>query len=266
MNKRGKAFSGFSDEDKANAFKLHLALQFVKRPNLTAEQKDLVLESISAITTDAYDRTKDRKNREPVFQSLEVRATSIFSRQEAFEIFASLGGGQTDVEYLQKYLGLANIKKMPERKEFFRNASSQDKSQYWKIHFALSLVLFPDLNKQQKEVILDAIALVNPQIYETSKTSSEWKTKVDEPTIEFSNRALRTFDKEKGVKIFVKLGGEVEPLDWEWEIDPLKPDCDCSIGSIAGCGWEPTCAGAGTCNIVRSNCGFLWQFDCDGKC
>ncbi len=215
------------------------------------------MESISAITTDTYDRTKDRENTESIAQSIQARATSIFSRQEAFEIFASLGGGQADIVYLQKYLGLANLKMLSERKEFFRNASSQDKSLFWKIHFARSLVLFPDLTKQQKEVILDAIALVNPQIYETSKTSAEWKTKVDEPTKTISNRAVGIFSKEEGVKIFVKLGGEVE--------SELRPsECDCSRGSIAAC-WDEYCVSS-SCRRTDGGCGVFWQFDCDGVC
>jgi hypothetical protein len=37
MSKRPKAFSDLSVEDKTRIFKLHLALQFVKRPNLTAD-------------------------------------------------------------------------------------------------------------------------------------------------------------------------------------------------------------------------------------
>lgn len=257
INKRRKAFSDLSSEDKANAFKLHLALQFVKRPNLTTDQKDIILEGISAVTPDTYDRTKDRKNTESVKQTLETRATSIFSRQEAFEIFSSLGGDRTDVEYLQKYLGLANFRKLSERKEFFRNASSQDKSQYWKVHFARSLVLFPDLTKQQKDIILDAIALANPRIFEISKTSSEWKTRVDKPIKALSSRTVEAFSKEEGIETFLMLG--------DGEFEPEAADCDCSKGSIAGC-WSEECTTSNGCKSSSTGCGLFWDYPCNGKC
>jgi hypothetical protein len=49
MGKRQKAFSESPDEMKANLFKFHLAFQFVKRPNLTKDQKEVILEGISNI-------------------------------------------------------------------------------------------------------------------------------------------------------------------------------------------------------------------------
>lgn len=110
MNKKSGVFSDLSAEDKAALFKLHLALQFVKRQNLTKHQKDIILQSISTVSSDTYNKTKDRKNTEMSAQTLQARATSIFSQREAFEIFASLGGNEEDVGMLRKYQIFSDLK------------------------------------------------------------------------------------------------------------------------------------------------------------
>jgi len=140
MNERRKGFSDLSAVDKANLFKFHLALQFVKRPNLNKDQEDVIFESISAISSDSYDITKDRTNVEVNAQSLQARAASVFERKDAFEIFASLGGDKNDVEILQKYQNTINIFSIPERKAFFRKLSSADMSNLWKVQMAYYLV------------------------------------------------------------------------------------------------------------------------------
>ena len=50
-----------SSADRANIFKFHLAFQFVKRPNLNEQQKDLILESISMINAGHLRRKETAK-------------------------------------------------------------------------------------------------------------------------------------------------------------------------------------------------------------
>ena len=103
MDKRRKVFIEASAEEKANLFKLHLALQFIKRPNLNKEQKELIVDSISMITPQSYD-LENPGNRVKAQQDasvLEARAKTLFQGKDAFEIFASLGGEKTDAELLQ---------------------------------------------------------------------------------------------------------------------------------------------------------------------
>lgn len=59
-DERRKLFSNLSAEDKANLFKLHLALQFVKRPNLSNEQKELILQTIPTLSPENYERTNSQ--------------------------------------------------------------------------------------------------------------------------------------------------------------------------------------------------------------
>lgn len=118
MNDRRAAFIDLSSEDKAGIFKFHLAFQFVKRANLTKEQKDLILESIGSISTDTYDFTKDRTGAQAMAKNIEIRAAPLFSKQEIFEIFASIGANKADTEMLQNYASLSTLSG-PDRKELF---------------------------------------------------------------------------------------------------------------------------------------------------
>lgn len=68
------------------------------------------MQSISTVSSDTYNKTKDRKNTEMSAQTLQARATSIFSQREAFEIFASLGGNEEDVGMLRKYQIFSDLK------------------------------------------------------------------------------------------------------------------------------------------------------------
>lgn len=97
IKERRNFFGNLSAEEKANLFKLHLALQIVKRPNLTNEQKDLILEGISIATPNAYDKNnpeKLEKSRQDA-KLFEQKMLLLFSKSEGIEIFADLGGGTT---------------------------------------------------------------------------------------------------------------------------------------------------------------------------
>jgi hypothetical protein len=56
--RRPEIFSAFSPEAKAGVFRFHLAFQLVKRPDLTGEQKEFILKTLSGIQPDAYDQSK----------------------------------------------------------------------------------------------------------------------------------------------------------------------------------------------------------------
>ncbi len=60
-NERQKSFRELSNEQKASFFKVQFALQFVKRPNLTKQQRDFLLESMSKVSADLYDRENQQK-------------------------------------------------------------------------------------------------------------------------------------------------------------------------------------------------------------
>lgn len=257
MNKRPKAFSGLSARDKANLFKLHLAVQFVKRPYLTKEQKNVILESISMISPDSYNEENSEKQNKAQQDAsvIEQKAKTMFSRQEGAEIFASLGGSKEDVEFLQKYSDLVLLPSMSDRKEQFVNGSNTDKSNFWKTQMAIHLAKNSTLTETQRKFILLVIDFVKPEIYSVSDDTDEWK-KLDNAVQKITQQAVELFGKENGAKIFA-LYGEIT----QSTLDP-RPDCNCSYNSD-WC-WLYNCT-SNVCNQVPG-CGTLGLYKCTGRC
>lgn len=263
MNKRQKAFSDFSAEDKASIFKLHLALQLVKYPNLSKEQKDIILESITTITSDIYDRTKQRSEFET--QSLESRSGSLFTSQEAVEIFASLGGNSQDVKMIRKYQNIVGLPSFPERKITFRKLLSTDMSNLWKVQLAFYLVKDKTLTNPQKEFIVRMIDFVRPSLFEVLKNADK-KSEPDENIQILESEALTLFSEQKALTIFNKLGftGNYEP-SWD-DFDPVLEGGDCTCRSGGGdCSGSLACAGS-SCESTWFGCGFLYLQSCTGVC
>jgi hypothetical protein len=266
---RKSFFGNLSPEEKANLFKLHLVLQLVKRPNLAKDQKDLIFESISTLTPNAYDKNnpekleKSRRDGELLGQ----KAKALFSKQEFFEIFANLGGGTVEINLLRKYLDVSALSVL-ERKDVFRKESAQDKSNLWRVHLAFHLAKQSGLNSRQMEIIFEAIIFATPEIYEISRDSSEWRVKVHEPIQLFTIRALEVFSKDEVAEIFSNLGGKKPSLrDTIASEDEMIPVglCNCSR-QWADCSGITFCTGL--CEVPNPpyNCGFLDMYVCDGRC
>ncbi|MCW5959994.1 MAG: bacteriocin fulvocin C-related protein [Pyrinomonadaceae bacterium] len=215
------------------------------------------MESIAGINRDTYDRTKVSDNTENFAQTLEARATSVFSQQDSSEIFASLGGNKEDTLMLQKYIEVSNLATFDERRNIFSNVSALERSNFWKVQLAYSLVKFPDLNFEQNEVIIDALSLITPELFEMTTPSKNSQDSMQPAIKTISDRIYVTFPKEKGLEIFLKFGGESSA-------ESLAGNCDCSRGSIPAC-WTEYCPSS-SCSRTRSGCGVFWLFSCDGKC
>lgn len=112
---------------------MHLALQFVKRPNLTKEQKDLILEGISLITPDAYDRENPEKweKTQQDWRLIDQKIRTLFSKQENFEIFVNYSGGTTEINFLRKYLDISALSEH-DRMNALQISSANDKSDLWR--------------------------------------------------------------------------------------------------------------------------------------
>ncbi|HMS40428.1 MAG TPA: bacteriocin fulvocin C-related protein [Pyrinomonadaceae bacterium] len=261
-DKRKEFFSNLSAEEKANLFKTHLALQFVKRPNLTTEQKELILETISFATPNVYDKNNKEKSRQNS-DLLGQKAKNLFSKQEFFEIFADLSGETTDISLLRKYQDISNLSTI-KRKEVLRGISAYDKSNLWKFHFASYLIKLPILTSKQMKLILDAVAFITPELYGLQRISSEWKIKVDEPAQLLTGRAFEVFTKDEVTEIFANLGGKI-PVTTENDGESLIPVCHCSRQWL-DCYGIQSCGGLCSVPPGGGECGFGGLYDCNGWC
>lgn len=264
MNKRPKVFNELSAQDKANLFRFHLALQFIKRPNLSKEQKDVILDGILITTSETYSKESPDKIAKTQQENglLEARAKVAFLGQEGFEIFASLSGDNNDVQNLQKYQLVTAFKYQVERRAAFSNLSIQEKSNTMRIHLALQMAN-RSLNKEQNEFIVEAMSLINPSIYGVKKGMDEWN-KIHESLNFLKDRMMSFFPKEEAFEIFASLGGEKGSTE---NTEELAPNCSCS-GSSDYCGWWRSGAscGGGSCRFQVGGCGTGLWYDCDGMC
>ena len=211
LDKKKAVFVKITPVERSNVFKFHLALQFVNRPTLSQEQKNIILEGISALSADAYDKSKDKTNIQIQIQSVEERAKILFSKNEFVEIFAKLGGDKDDVAILQKYRDLVSISSKAKRKQSFRESSAKDMSNLWKIQMAYYLAKDTELNKPQQEFMLRIIDFLKPSMYESSRKDNE-EAEFDKILQEITNEARTLFTKEKYVEKIFNLGdAEFDP-------------------------------------------------------
>jgi hypothetical protein len=262
MGKRQKAFSESPDEMKANLFKFHLAFQFVKRPNLTKDQKEVILEGISNISAEDYNLKKDRTNTMAKAQAMEGRAVASFSRQEVYEIFANLESSESDLAILKKYQELTKSPFEIVRRQTFISSSDTDQSSTIRIHLIKSLVE-KQLNNSQSEFIVSLLDTLTPKTYKIAqnKKSSEW-TEINKKIENWITVIPKIFSEDDAVEIFTSLGGkEGKPESL------LLPNCVCKINRDF-CGvWRSrsNCQGGG-CKEANLGCGLLFLENCNGMC
>jgi hypothetical protein len=116
-------------------------------------------------------------------------------------------GNDVDRAYLRKYQQISALD-VSERRELFVQASAAEKSGLWRIHLALTVAKRPELNREQRELILDAISLATPELFAISAENPIWKTKVDEPLQLLRQRALRAYSKQEAANIFANIGND----------------------------------------------------------
>jgi hypothetical protein len=268
-DERKRFFANLLAEEKANLFKLHLALQLVIRPNLTKDQKDLILESISFVTPHTYDKNNLGKleNTRQDGGLLGQKTRELFSKQEFFEIFADIGGGKTEIKLLRNYLDISALS-VPKRMDALQKATAKDKSNLWRVHLALHLAKMPGLNSRQMEIISETITFATPELYKIPRDSSEWIDKVSEPVQLLTIRALEVFAKNEVAEIFSKFGGK-KPSSGDSIVPKggFIPDglCNCSR-QWSDCPGITSCRGLCEVPPGGGQCGFLGMYTCDGIC
>jgi len=106
---RKASFRNASSNDKSNLWRTHLALFFVKRPELNDWQKQVVLAAMSLVTPEYFEvrpsspswRTKVR---DPL-RSLEEQMLAAFPFEDAARMFATLGDDTVTAKIGPTYAG-----------------------------------------------------------------------------------------------------------------------------------------------------------------
>jgi len=259
---RLRSMQGFSATERSQVWRLHLGLFLARNPTLTRDQQGIVIEALQ-LTTPKLFVTPEPNNPtwrsqvvEPV-ENLRRRGLQIFSRDEIVQIFGEVAGPQ-DLELLEKYAQFSRLNK-DDRKTRFNQISPREKSELWRVHFGLNLARHPEWNDQQRSLVLEAIGIASPTLYQIPKDKN-WNRLVDEPIRLFTNRALIVFSQEKGAALFVELGAD-EPQAHHAKLT-IGGNCSCSQEST----WCTYSCLSSDCIVLTWSCGTFGLYACDGKC
>lgn len=203
-SERQISFGKLSNEQKASFVKVQLALQLVKRSNLTKEQRDFFLEAIEQVSPDLYDRENPQKVAlaDKLSQETENKAFGLFAQKDAFEILEGLGTSKIeDVALLQKYEDLLKLG-VQQRKNIVFNLPITERVSVWKTQLAYHLAT-STLTKKQKEFIVEIMPNVQSIIETSSNLSKEEKEKYAD-TLE--SNMFKAFTKAEAYAVFMTIG------------------------------------------------------------
>jgi hypothetical protein len=254
-NERRSEFSKYSNEQKANFIKVNLALQFVKRPNMTSDQKEFVLDAISKVSADIYDKSNPEKVRltEQNAREIENKALGLFSYKELGDFIEPLMTSKdVEVALLQKYENLLK-NGMTARKAIAKEMPVNDRVNIWKTQLAYHLAT-GNFSKTQNEFILEMLTSLSPETFASrANLTKEEETQVLE---KLESSIFKVFSKEEGFAIFMTIGIQKNVSD-----DNLLPyDCNCRWY----CSGNTTCSG--TVCSVKPWCGPFDDWACTNKC
>jgi hypothetical protein len=259
---RQRAFSDISNDEKANLYRVKLALEFAKRPNLSKEQKSLILESISAVSAETYNKENPESavKAEKQAEDFERKAASIFPRSEVFSIFVGINGDKAaDIAFLRKYEEKLALP-MNIRRKTMREVSPAEKSDFWKAQLVYHLVT-AKLNKAQFEFIAETISLLTVNAFDFPKISGQPENEETKAIKSLEPKILELFSKEEAFAIFMGLGIHKEvPADPNL-IPPGPLDCQCRNW----CGADQLC-GPEDCIRTPDGCGIWGSSSCLYRC
>jgi hypothetical protein len=286
-------FRASGPREQSLLWRVHLALQLVKYPQMNARQVRVILDAISLGSPEffaSHDKPAKRSQVDHALQALTQRARRAFSQSQAAELFSKVPGKTAD-DILRMYYDISALP-MKKRKASFRNASSNDKSDLWRTHLALFLIKRSDLSARQTEVILSAMSLATPEHFDVQSSDPSWKVKVRDPLRLLEAQIVSAFSLEEATKIFATLGDDADlaksnasvllrSINYKLTSDsaPLKQwtynrfqdqgvelerngPCQCSTVSD-WCPLSSACTG-GECTSTQSGCGTLYSYPCNG--
>lgn len=262
---RQETFSGISNEEKAYVYRVKLALEFTKRPNLSKEQKGLILDTISAILADTYDKENPElvSKAKKQAQDFQEKAAAIFPPDDAFKIFASINGDKgADIALLSKYEEKLTLP-INVRRRVIRETSPVERRDFWKAQMIYHLAT-ARLTKTQFEFIVETIPLLTVRAFDFPTVDGQPKNEETKVLDSLESRINTLFSKEEAFAIFMGLGlqREVPANREEYIIAIDKPmACECRTW----CGASQICDGYG-CRVTESGCGVFGGSPCDQFC
>jgi hypothetical protein len=263
-DKRSSAFSKLTNEQKAFFSRVNFALQFVKRPNMTKAQQEFVLDSLSMVSADLYDRSDYEKTRfrEQAAYEIMNRAFGLFSRKEAGDFVEP---GQTpkdeEIALVQRYEALLKSG-MTKRMELARDMPVADRINIWKTQLAYHLAT-GRFSKAQNEFILGELMSLTPETFAPRAHFTK------EEEFAFAAKALsriyNVFTKEEGYAIFMTVGIQKNVKDEPVNTDNLLESKKCRCLAYCSSQYE-MCGSENGCVSTPDGCGPFGGLGCHYQC
>jgi hypothetical protein len=253
-----------SPVERAFIWRVHLGLYLSRHATLSRDQQSVVIDTLALVGPELFSPPdpKDPGKRTATLEQVDLlrrRGLQVFSKDEAAEIFSAVGGTQ-DGESLGKYARLSELSKS-DRKASFNQMDAADKSSLWRVHLGLNLARHPEWTEEQRAIVLEAITMATPQMYQAPKDSN-WNRLVGEPVRVLTYKALVLFTKQEGAALFSELGLNEQPKS-NHARRPAAGNCGCSTE----CDWcTYQCVGGADCTVLYRGCGTFWMYPCDGAC
>lgn len=244
-----------SPVERSYAWRVHLGLYLARNSTLSTDQQNFVIETLNIINPKLF--TPGRSMTLERVEQVKRRGLQLFSKGEAAEIFSAIGGAQ-DRDALRKYSELSELSK-EDKKLSFSLMSADDKSSLWRVHLGLNLAAHPEWTEQQRSIVLEAIAMVTPQLYKPE--DSNWRRLVDEPVRILTQKAQLVFAKQEGAALFSELGLSGQANRNHAKQRKLN-GCACSQESD----WCDHQCVSTECTVLTWGCGTFGIYACNGKC
>lgn len=258
MKERKESFSKLSNEQKAIFIKVNLALQFVKRPNMTKPQQEFVLDIISKVSPDLFDRNDSENVRRSEIIAAEAvnKAFAMFPFKEAGDFVEPLNTDKSvEVAFVQKYEDLLKSGNHL-RKRLVKEMPMIERVDIWKTQMAYHLAT-ATLNNKQREFIFEIIPRIQ-EILEASTTLMKDEQPKYVANLEAS--MFEVFTKAEAFAIFMKIGIQKFVNDVE-TTNLLPADCNCRwYCSKSG----ESCNNA-DCRVINY-CGPFDSWECTTRC
>lgn len=262
-DKRGEIFGKFSNEQKASFIKVNLALQLIKQPNMTKEQQEFVLDAVSKVSADIYDKSNAEKARLNEQNSLEIenRALGLFAYKELGVFIEPLMADKNEeVALLQNYENLLK-NGMKARKKLVKEMPVNDRVNIWKTQLVYHLTT-ANLSQPQREFIVEFLMSISPATF--VRPANETREENAKALEALDRKIQAVFSKAEEFAIFEELGIQKIVTDSKLTNPLLPPDpwrfCDCRWY----CGVSGTCGS--NCNVEPQECGPTGSWYCTGRC
>lgn len=223
---RNKIFGGLSNEQKAGIVRFQYAMQLAKRQNLTKEQSDFLLDAMSKVWPDVFDKTDPGRIRaaNAMAQDIETRGLSLFSRKDAFDILSGLQADkQEDALLLQRYTALLESG-MTQRRKLLRDMPMAERVGIWKTQLAFHLAT-SGLTVDQQKFIADTIPNIQLILEASADPSKEDRSAY---LANLESDIFKVFSRSEGYAIFMEVGIHKKVVDIPDSPGNLAPRADCN--------------------------------------